>query len=196
MIAESKTLNTAVLFLIFNRPDTTQQVFEVIRKVKPPRLYIASDGPREDRAGELLKVEEAREVVASVDWPCEVRTLYQEENLGCKYAVSGAIDWFFENEEMGIVIEAPARTLSSILDDFRGREVDFMSLDLEGYEVNALQGIDFERHRPRYLLIEVRDRAEIDNVIGRYYDCVATLSENERHSDLLYKRRVAEGVSS
>lgn len=96
----------------------------------------------------------------------------------------------------GYRFEAPARTLSSILDDFRGREVDFMSLDLEGYEVNALQGIDFERHRPRYLLIEVRDRAEIDNVIGRYYDCVATLSENERHSDLLYKRRVAEGVSS
>ncbi len=41
-----------VLFIVFNRPDTTRQVFEAIRAAKPPRLYIASDGPRAGRAGE------------------------------------------------------------------------------------------------------------------------------------------------
>ena len=43
--------------------------------------------------------------MSNIDWECEVKTLFREENLGCKYAVSGAIDWFFANEEMGIILE-------------------------------------------------------------------------------------------
>ncbi len=98
-------LQTAVLFLVFNRPDTTVQVFEAIRKAKPPRLYVAADGPRSDRAGEAEKVARVREIATAVDWPCEVRTLFREKNFGCKYAVSGAITWFFEQEEQGIILE-------------------------------------------------------------------------------------------
>ena len=99
-------LNTAVLFLVFNRPDTTRQVFEAIRKAKPPRLYVAADGPREDHPGEDEKVREIRDyVMNNIDWDCEIKTLFRDKNLGCKYAVSGAITWFFENEEMGIILE-------------------------------------------------------------------------------------------
>ena len=98
-------LQTAVLFLVFNRPDTTAKVFEAIRKAKPPRLYLAADGPRMSRVGEAEKVARVREIATAVDWPCEVRTLFREENLGCKSAVSGAISWFFEYEEQGIVLE-------------------------------------------------------------------------------------------
>jgi len=98
-------LNTAVLFLVFNRPDTTKQVFEKIREAQPPRLYVAADGTREDRPGEAEKCEEVRKIATSVDWDCEVYPLFRDENLGCKYAVSGAITWFFENEEMGIILE-------------------------------------------------------------------------------------------
>jgi len=96
---------SAVLFLVFNRPDTTKKVFEAIRGVKPPRLYIASDGPRINRLGELEKVKSVREIVSKIDWDCEVKTLFREENLGCKYAVSSAITWFFEHEEQGIILE-------------------------------------------------------------------------------------------
>lgn len=99
-------LNTAVLFLVFNRLDTTRQVFQAIRQAKPPRLYIAADGPRADRPDETDKVQAVRDyVMENVDWECEVKTLFREENLGCKYAVSGAISWFFENEEQGIILE-------------------------------------------------------------------------------------------
>jgi len=93
------------LFLVFNRPDTTAQVFEEIRKAEPPRLYIAADGPRANREGEAEKVAKVRKIVTEVDWPCEVKTLFREENLGCKQAVSGGIDWFFEHEEQGIILE-------------------------------------------------------------------------------------------
>jgi hypothetical protein len=97
---------TPILFIVFNRPDLTRKVFEAIRQVKPSRLYVAADGPRNNKKGEDLKVREVREyLMNNVDWGCEVKTLFREKNLGCKLAVSSAIDWFFENEEEGIILE-------------------------------------------------------------------------------------------
>ena len=98
-------LHTPVLFLVFNRPDKTRQVFEAIRQAKPPRLYIAADGPRENFSGEGEKCRQVRQIATAVDWDCDIKTLFREKNMGCKYAMSGGIDWFFENEEMGIILE-------------------------------------------------------------------------------------------
>lgn len=99
-------LNTAVLFLVFNRLDTTRDVFQAIRKAKPPRLYIAADGARSGRIGEADKVNAVRGyILDNIDWECQVITLFRDDNLGCKYAVSSAISWFFENEEQGIILE-------------------------------------------------------------------------------------------
>lgn len=98
-------MSTPILFLIFNRPDTTEKVFEAIRKAKPKHLFIAADGPRENKPGEKEKCEETRRITEKVDWPCEVERLYRKENLGCKLGVSSAITWFFDNVEEGIILE-------------------------------------------------------------------------------------------
>jgi hypothetical protein len=104
---QNKELKTAVLFLVFKRPDTTKQVFEAIRQAKPPRLYVAADGPHSinGKLDEVAHVEKVRTIATAVDWPCEVKTLFRDKNLGCKYSVSGAITWFFEQEEQGIILE-------------------------------------------------------------------------------------------
>lgn len=94
-----------VLFLIFNRPDVTEQVFEQIKKMQPEKLYVAADGPRKDKPKEEELCSETRSIINKIDWNCEVKTLFRDENLGCKYAVSSAINWFFENEEEGIILE-------------------------------------------------------------------------------------------
>lgn len=95
-----------ILFLIFNRPETTRTVFEVIKRIRPAYLYIAADGSRLQKQGEREICEALRkEILAKIDWSCEVKTLFREENLGCKLAVSSAIDWFFENVEEGIILE-------------------------------------------------------------------------------------------
>ena len=95
-----------ILLLIFNRPDPTSRVLEAIRGYRPARLYIAADGPRESRPDEQVSTETTRNLVlAGVDWPCDVKTLFRSENLGVKKAVGGAIDWFFENEEEGVILE-------------------------------------------------------------------------------------------
>lgn len=102
----TKPLNTAVLFLIFNRLDTTKKVFNEIKKAKPPKIYIASDGARSNKSDEKELVKNIRNFITdNIDWNCEVKTLFREKNLGCKFAVSSAIDWFFENEEIGIILE-------------------------------------------------------------------------------------------
>ncbi len=98
-------LQTPILFLIFNRPDTTKLVFDSIKKVKPTKLYIAADGPRTSKPHEDILCNETRSIINQIDWKCEVKTLFRSENLGCKLAVSSAIDWFFENEEQGIILE-------------------------------------------------------------------------------------------
>ena len=98
--------NTPILFLIFNRPDTTQRVFEEIRKQKPKYLFIAADGARSHIKEDFEKCKATREfVIKGVDWDCEVKTLFRDENLGCGLAVSKAISWFFENVEQGIILE-------------------------------------------------------------------------------------------
>ena len=95
-----------ILFIIFNRLDTTKQVFDEIRRLQPLKLYIASDGPRKNRDGEDKIVEAVRSyVINSIDWNCQVKTFFREKNLGCGKAVSGAISWFFQYEEMGIILE-------------------------------------------------------------------------------------------
>ena len=100
------TLNTPILFLIFNRLDTTEKVFETIKKNKPSKLYIASDGARAHKQGEKEIVQQVRNfVLENINWDCKVQTLFRQENLGCKEAVSSAISWFFKNEEMGIILE-------------------------------------------------------------------------------------------
>jgi len=99
------TLNTPILFLIFNRPKTTQKVFDAILKAKPKKLYVAADGPRKNKIGEKELCEVTRAIIKQVDWPCKVKTLFRKENLGCGKAVSLGITWFFDNEKMGIILE-------------------------------------------------------------------------------------------
>ena len=92
-------MQTAILFIVFNRPDNTIRVFEKIRLAKPSKLYVAGDGPREGYKNEKEKIKSVREIIKKIDWPCEVKTLFREKNLGCKRAVSTAISWFFDHEQ-------------------------------------------------------------------------------------------------
>jgi hypothetical protein len=94
-----------VLFLIFNRPEPTREVFEAIRAYQPSRLYVAADGPRPEKGGEWTLCAETRSVLKGVDWDCKVETLFRDQNLGCGAAVSEAINWFFDQEEEGIILE-------------------------------------------------------------------------------------------
>lgn len=98
-------MKTAVLLIAFSRPEPTRQVFEAVRAARPPRLYVAVDGPRRERPDDLGKIAAVREIVSLVDWPCELKTCFREQNLGCGRGPAAAIDWFFDHEPAGIILE-------------------------------------------------------------------------------------------
>lgn len=135
--------NTPILFLIFNRPDTTQKVFDVIKRVQPKQLFVAADGPRSNKLGEKEKCEETRKIINQINWDCEVRTLFRDENLGCGKAVSGAITWFFKNVEEGIILEDDCLPNESFF--------TFCKLLLEKYryndEIAIISGNNFNKQK-------------------------------------------------
>lgn len=98
-----------MLLIGFNRPDFMAEQIDAVRGAAPKKIYIAVDGPRVEKSGEAEKCRAVQECVKLIDWPCEIKTLFREKNLGCKYGVSGAITWFFENEEAGIILEDDCR---------------------------------------------------------------------------------------
>ena len=97
--------NEPVLLIAFNRPDLLAEVISRVRLAPAARVYLAVDGARPGRADEAERVQACHDLAASLDWGCEVRTLFRESNLGCGRGVSGAITWFFENEVRGIILE-------------------------------------------------------------------------------------------
>ncbi len=119
-----------VLFLIFNRPEMSREVFKQIRTACPNQLFIAADGPRTTQHGEADLCKKTRQTILDlIDWPCEVKTLFRRTNLGCKIAVSSAITWFFEQVENGIILEDDCRPdptffrfCSELLEKYRHNE--------------------------------------------------------------------------
>jgi hypothetical protein len=102
----SREMNTPVVFIVFNRPGLTRQVFSAIRVARPRLLLVVADGPRCDRPGEAERCAEVRAIVeAGVDWPCEVRRNYAETNMGCARRVATGLDWVFTQVEEAVILE-------------------------------------------------------------------------------------------
>lgn len=73
-------------------------------------------------------------------------------------------DYFYGFEEQKV----PMRTLSSIFSDLNVDDIDFVSLDIEGYEVQALKGLDFNKVKPKVFTIEYKDenhRNQIEEIL-------------------------------
>ena len=99
------TVRDPLLIIAFNRPDHFSQLIERLREIKPARIYVAVDGPRVGSSTDSAAVSATRKLVGSIEWTTDVYTLFQQSNLGCGLGVSTALDWFFSNEERGIILE-------------------------------------------------------------------------------------------
>lgn len=100
-----RVLSSPVVLIFFNRPALTEKVFESIRNARPHKLFLVSDGARQSVPGESDRVSACREIVAKVDWPCEVFWNYSDENLGCRKRVISGLDWVFSQVDRAIILE-------------------------------------------------------------------------------------------
>lgn len=103
---ENLKFSTPILLNVFNRPYETQQVLNVLRSIQAPVIYVHCDGPRQGNDNDLINVKQVKRLIdEQVDWDCEVYRMYEDTNQGCGKGPYKAIDWFFSNEEQGIILE-------------------------------------------------------------------------------------------
>lgn len=158
----TEQFSTPILLVAFNRPDTTKVVFEAVKKIKPKYLYVAVDGPRINRPDDVERCRQTREILTNVDWQCEVKTFFHENNLGCKKAEASAFDWFFGQVEMGIILEDDCLPESSF---FRFAE-ELLLKYKDNENIMHISGNNFQRNNPKFKCIESYYFSTIPNSWG------------------------------
>ena len=98
-------IKVPVLLIVFNRPDTTLKVFEQIKNAEPKKLYISCDAPRTGNTQDKQKIDQVLRIVSEVTWESEVHFNLRKENLGINDSMISALNWFFSQESMGIILE-------------------------------------------------------------------------------------------
>jgi hypothetical protein len=96
-------LDTAVALTIYDRPDLTERVFGVISQVEPKTLFVIADGPRSRNEEEVCA--RARNVIDTVDWPCDLHLDFSDVNLGCRRRCTSGFDWVFRRVDSAIFLE-------------------------------------------------------------------------------------------
>ncbi|RDB04340.1 nucleotide-diphospho-sugar transferase [Runella aurantiaca] len=139
------SFSTPILFIIFNKIEETKKVFEVIRQQRPAQLFIAADGPRPTKEGEKEKCDYIKNwVVNNIDWPCVIKTLFREQNVGCGKGPSEAVTWFFEHVQEGIILEDDCLPN----DTFFGFCADLLDKYRDDEQVSIVSGNNFQLQQP------------------------------------------------
>ncbi|QDT00689.1 glycosyltransferase family protein [Adhaeretor mobilis] len=99
------SFSTPIVMLVFNRPDLTSRVLNEIARQRPRTLLVCCDGPRQDVASDAANVAATRALFDKIDWPCELLTQFNDENLGCQYGVAGGLNWAFQHVERAVILE-------------------------------------------------------------------------------------------
>ena len=63
-----------ILIRFYNRPGHLKKLMKVIKKVRPSKLYLLCDGPKNEKDKKL--VDQARFIASNIDWKCIVRKKY------------------------------------------------------------------------------------------------------------------------
>lgn len=103
----------------------------------------------------------------------------KDENNALDAEEHAALGCSIQNLNSYEVVSA-AITLSGLL-DLRGihKNIDFLSLDVEGYELEVLRGIDFVRHAPTYILVETKKFDDVLKILGDRYDYLDQFSHHD-----------------
>lgn len=119
----------------------------------------------------------------------KVRGDFLTGGLMAKVADTGDyFDQHIVNERNGIdrnnIVEVNAITLTELLVKHNIQNIDFFSLDVEGYEIDVLNGLDFSIFRPKFILIETANREEYQDSVRKYmneknYKFLERLSQND-----------------
>ena len=101
----ARPAESAVVMLVFARPDTTARVLDVVRQVRPRRLFVVADAPHPGDADEAARCEATRALFETVDWDCDLRTDFAESRTTMNRRIESGLDWVFDEVDEAIVLE-------------------------------------------------------------------------------------------
>ena len=96
--------NIPVLILGYNRPSHIKKLIKSLKKIKPKKIYISLDGPK-NKIEDIKKCKLVKNEIDKINWDCVLKKNYNSNNLGCKESVSRGIKWFFKSNKFGIILE-------------------------------------------------------------------------------------------
>ncbi|MDN6729312.1 MAG: hypothetical protein L0L57_03985 [Alkalibacterium sp.] len=102
---EPYEVDVPVALIFFNRPEPLREVFDAIKEAKPSKLFLIQDGAREARPNDELNIKKCKDIVAEIDWECDVYRNYSETNLGCGMRIYSGISWCFQHVDRLCIIE-------------------------------------------------------------------------------------------
>ena len=136
--------DTPIAYIIYNRAEHTRKSFEVLKKLRPSRLFIIADGPKPDNVSDISSVTTVRKITEDLNWDCRVERNYSKVNLGLKSRVSSGLDWVFEQVDKAIVLEDDCIPHP---DFFKFCE-SLLNFYEKNDKISVITGNNFQNHRP------------------------------------------------
>ena len=96
--------NVPVLILAYNRPTFTKKLIAALKTIKPKKIYISCDGPKNNQE-DINNCKKTRDIFNSINWTRDIKKNFFPYNLGCRKSISKGINWFFKFEKQGIILE-------------------------------------------------------------------------------------------
>lgn len=120
-IPEKSMSNLPILIIAHRRPHYLKLVLDSVLSASPSRLYVSIDGARMQVEGEDDLVKECRALVTHIQFKSnfEIKTSFKDANLGSAANIITSVDWFFENEKAGLILEEDCLPDPSITDYMR-----------------------------------------------------------------------------
>tara|TARA_X000000368_G_scaffold419078_1_gene422145 strand:- start:15232 stop:16245 length:1014 start_codon:yes stop_codon:yes gene_type:complete len=124
-----------VLLILFDRTEFLDELFLSLSAYEPKRLYVSIDGPRDSNFDvDEKNLNDVKKLIEDkITWECETFTNYSNKNHGPGKGPRKSIDWFFENEEAGIILEddcIPCDSFfeycSHLLDEYKNEKSVFL----------------------------------------------------------------------
>ncbi|MCM1540475.1 MAG: hypothetical protein NC121_04370 [Blautia sp.] len=94
-----------VVLFTFNRPQLVSMQIEILKKVKPCKIFFVSDAARNGREEEKKLVLQTRQLIDRVDWDCEINRYFAERNMGCDSIIVSALNDIFSKVDKAIILE-------------------------------------------------------------------------------------------
>jgi len=103
-----------ILLIVFNRPLLIEKLVNKLKFIKPTKIYVVADGPRKNSIDDISLCKKTQKIIDNnVNWHCEIKKKIRDKNVGLKMNINDGLNWFFQNEEMGIILEDDCDTNKS-----------------------------------------------------------------------------------